>query len=369
MNLRAAALCAVLSAALLSLAALAGCAQAGAGAPQPGDSNYVPSGWTAPTLAYSRSAYLPAAVVDYKQAPGVHARNASFRLLGNVSRILDFPDGGGTYAPNNDTVVSLGMAGGYVTLEFSPALANYAAAADFIVYGNAYYSGGSSELVWHEPGTVWVMEDTNGNGLSDDVWYLLRPAYKASTVDGWTYITGENADFRTIGYDKADFPDSWWPEEAASAAALSFENVLVLPDSLYSYSGTSIMLRGTADSAPTLLRGDLSGTGSRNLSGEDDNTTDGADDYPSIDPVHFYTVPDNTPDDRDIDAKSGGGAAMDIDWAVDPANSFAAVDMSGKSVRWVKIVSGTALVAKNAQGDFLSDYSCEVDAVVRAPAP
>lgn len=67
---------------------------------------------------------------------------------------------------DNKKFVSLGGFGGYIVVGFDHsivALDGY----DFAVYGNAV-SGGS------EPGIVWVMQDANGNGAPDDVWYELR---------------------------------------------------------------------------------------------------------------------------------------------------------------------------------------------------
>lgn len=354
---------------VFAAAFLAACSAGPAAAPEPGDADYVPPDWTAPSLAYDATDYLPAAVVDYRQAPGVHAASSTYRIADNIAKLLDFPDGGGSYAPENGSLVSLGMAGGYVVLEFDPPLENYrgpadAEAPDFIVYGNAYYKSGNAAKVWHEPGTVWVMADTDDDGSRDgEIWYLLAPASKAAAGDAWTALVDSASSLSTVTYSAADYAPSWWPTEADGATSLTFAGVLLLPDSLYSYAGDSPILRGLADSAPTLKRGDLSGTGTLNVSGEADDTVDGADDYPGIDPEYFYPVPD-TVGDRDVDAQSGGGAAMDIDWAVDPGNSFASVDMGGTSVRWVKIVSASTL-----RDATVGDYSCEVDAVVRALAP
>lgn len=340
--------------AVIVLALFAACSADGGGgsAAEPGDADYVPDGWETPSLSYGESAYLPAKVVDFKQAPGTYARDSSFRISGNQSKVLDFPDGGGTYAPNNDSLVSLGMAGGYVTLEFDPALANNADAADFIVYGNAYYRGGASDKVWQEPGTVWVMADANGDGLPNDTWYLLAPAYKNSEGESWTALTDGASSLTTVTYAKSeietDHGSSWWPEESDSADSLVFDSVLVLSDSLYASSGTTPILRALADTAPTLIRGDLDG----------DDSVDGEADYPGLPAVYFYTVPD-APGDRTIDAESGGGAAMDLDWAVDPSASFSPVSLN--SAKWVKIVSGTTKL-----NGTVGDYSCEVDAVVRA---
>lgn len=339
------------------LAALASCSQGGggSGAPEPGDADYVPDGWETPALSFDAEDYYPAAVVDFKQAPGVHARSSTFKLDGNSSKLLGPPSGGGTYAPDNGSLVSLGMAGGYVVLEFDPPLENYADAADFVVYGNAYFKGGNAEQVWQEAGTVWVMADANGNGSPDDSWYLLAPAYKNDATAAWSPLIDGASATESVAYDKAavtaDNGSSWWPAEADAEDTLSFPGVLVLPDSIYVASGATPMLRALADAAPTLVQGDLDG----------DNSVDGEADYPGIDPVYFYTRPD-APGDRSIDPRSGGGAAMDLAWAVDPAASFAPVALS--SAAWVKIVSGTRLL-NGSTGDF----SCEVDAVVRALAP
>lgn len=62
--------------------------------------------------------------------------------------------------------LSLGGWGGYVVVGFDHSVAagdDY----DFSISGNMHE--GSSEA-----GIVWVMQDSNGNGLPDDVWYELR---------------------------------------------------------------------------------------------------------------------------------------------------------------------------------------------------
>jgi hypothetical protein len=61
--------------------------------------------------------------------------------------------------------VSLGGFGGYIIVGFDHSIANNGGNS-FAVTGNAF-SGAS------EPGVVWVMQDTNGNGLPDDEWYEL----------------------------------------------------------------------------------------------------------------------------------------------------------------------------------------------------
>lgn len=67
--------------------------------------------------------------------------------------------------------VSLGGWGGYVIVGFDHSIRNSGGNYDFAIQGNAFNSvdGGSNE-----PGIVWVMQDTNGNGKPDDEWYELR---------------------------------------------------------------------------------------------------------------------------------------------------------------------------------------------------
>ena len=62
--------------------------------------------------------------------------------------------------------VSLGGWGGVLVVGFDHSISN-GEGYDFSIKGNIHE--GSSE-----PAIVWVMQDTNGNGLPDDVWYELR---------------------------------------------------------------------------------------------------------------------------------------------------------------------------------------------------
>jgi hypothetical protein len=63
-------------------------------------------------------------------------------------------------------LVSLGAFGGYIVLGFDHTVLDVPGKDDLIVYGNAFPS-------FAEPGVVWVMQDTNGNGKPDDTWYEL----------------------------------------------------------------------------------------------------------------------------------------------------------------------------------------------------
>lgn len=61
-------------------------------------------------------------------------------------------------------MVSLGAWGGSIVLGFDHMVINQLDKDDIIIYGNPLPT-------FSEPGIVWVMQDTNGNGLADDTWY------------------------------------------------------------------------------------------------------------------------------------------------------------------------------------------------------
>lgn len=67
--------------------------------------------------------------------------------------------------------VSLGAFGGYIVTGFDHSVVNTGSGYELGIIGNSFNSGlGHS----NEPGIVYVMQDTNGNGLPDDTWYELR---------------------------------------------------------------------------------------------------------------------------------------------------------------------------------------------------
>lgn len=74
-------------------------------------------------------------------------------------------------------LVSLGAWGGYIIVGFDHTVINQKDSTDFVVYGNAF-------PMFSEPGVIWVMQDTNGNGKPDDTWYEIKGS--ASTVSGYT---------------------------------------------------------------------------------------------------------------------------------------------------------------------------------------
>ncbi len=107
-------------------------------------------------------------VYEFVPAPG--------QYVGETSMITDYSGNETThtdalaYATRRlaaNKFVSLGGFGGYIIIGFDHSISAGTDEYDFAIQGNAF--GGSCE-----PGIVWVMQDTNGNGLPDDEWYELK---------------------------------------------------------------------------------------------------------------------------------------------------------------------------------------------------
>ena len=65
--------------------------------------------------------------------------------------------------------ISLGAWGGYIIVKFNESIPN-SHGYDFAIGGNSFDTS-------NEPGIVWVMSDSNSNGLPDDIWYELKGSY------------------------------------------------------------------------------------------------------------------------------------------------------------------------------------------------
>lgn len=66
---------------------------------------------------------------------------------------------------NKGTFVSLGAFGGYIVVGFDHSIKN-TGGYDFAVKGNSFKNSS-------EPGIVYVMKDSNGDGMPNDIWYEL----------------------------------------------------------------------------------------------------------------------------------------------------------------------------------------------------
>lgn len=115
--------------------------------------------------------YVPVTVIEYCPAPGQFVNEMPEYREGMTASDMTAAANSAVAAGD---LVSLGGWGGYIVYRLDKYIAN-TPGADFRVVGNAYYSFVKDGVQYGncEPGIVYVMADTNGNGLPDDTWYEL----------------------------------------------------------------------------------------------------------------------------------------------------------------------------------------------------
>lgn len=160
-------------------------------------------------------------VVEYTPAPGQYI-NEQISGFENVFTQEEACRQAQNRLTNNQ-YVSLGAWGGYIVIKFDESVSN-SGDYDFAISSNAFDTS-------NEPGIVWVMKDTNGNGMADDEWYELkgshfgkegyernywvtyqRPAAKEDTP--WEDSNGEKGIVKWMGnYHSQDFYYPNWVKE------------------------------------------------------------------------------------------------------------------------------------------------------------
>lgn len=114
--------------------------------------------------ATATSQAAPDRVYEYTAAPGQFI-NDNLSGFDNVTTAEAAADYAAARLADG-LYVSLGGWGGYIVAGFDHSIAS-AEGEEFSISGNMFDSSS-------EPGIVWVMQDTNGNGLPDDEWYELK---------------------------------------------------------------------------------------------------------------------------------------------------------------------------------------------------
>jgi len=298
-------------------------------------------------------------VLLYEPAPGQFVNNPAFN---DPSRALGPPVGGGTVAPDNSSLVTLGGFGGRIVLGFDHTILDdprNKGGLDFIVFSNALWAGGDPTRRAAEPAVVEVSLDVNGDGAPNDPWYVIPgsslpdPPAQALASQSWD-------DDPATPTPPANL--AWWPVGFShSSTGFFMTTTFALPAAfdplvLEHPDGPTATVEahfGYAELSPTLLLGDRSGASG----GAGDNSLADPEDDPAIAPEQFYTVPDD-PLTVGIDPGSGGGDAFDIAWAVDPVTG-APANLPG--VDFIRITSGVTAL----RGAF-GEASPEIDAVADA---
>lgn len=213
-------------------------------------------------------------VIEYRPAPGQFVNDPQYN---DPTRALGAPVGGGTIAPDNTKLVTLGGFGGTITLGFDQTVWDHPDnphGLDFIVFGNSSWVANLPFLRWAEAAIVEISRDANHNGIADDPWYVIPGSHlhdpKRQRREGHFLLPDEPFATPPVLNTNTDGSEAFW---------------------------------GYADLNPVLLLGDLDG----------DNVIDD----PNIGVDAFYTRPDD-PREEGLSPGSGGGDAFDIAWAVHP---------------------------------------------------
>jgi hypothetical protein len=288
-------------------------------------------------------------VLEFAPAPGQFVNYPEFSDPG---RALGPPSGGGTSAPNNTSVVSLGGFGGYIVLGFDHTVVDDPLnpfGMDAIVFGNAYWVSGNPNRHWAECATIEISLDENENGLADDTWYLIPGSHiidppSQFVIEQWDDdIKDERYPPDDESWIPAGYSGTWETEAFALPAALFGADAVVNPLAGSANEG----IFGYAEYSPTLFLGDL----------DADNVVDD----PEITAEEFYTTPDD-PRKTGMTTRSGGGDAFDIAWAIDPI-SGAPAELSGFD--FIRLTSAVDSVSPT-----FGEKSAEIDAVADvAPDP
>jgi hypothetical protein len=289
-------------------------------------------------------------VLEFSPAPGQFVTDPDFS---DPAKALGRPFAGGFEDPWNSSLVSLGGFGGSITLRFaSPVMDDPANpfGLDAIVFGNAFYVAGNPNRRWAECGHIEISRDANGNGQTDDPWFLIPgshitnmlPAAAGGQLETQTW--DDNIDDPTYPPDDAlwltPLMIGTWTTSAWRLPPAVFETFVVQnPNGL---SATLEGIWGYADHTPTLKLGDLNG----------DNIVDDPN-YPAD---VFYTHPDN-PLRVGVTPGSGGGDAFDIAWAVDPATGTPA------NLPGFDFIRITTSANRAVYSPPLGEISTEIDAV------
>ena len=261
---------------------------------------------------------------EYLPAPGQYINTTEFGTPKAAENILSF----------ENKSVSLGAFGGYIVLGFDKPCLNDPLnpfGIDFTIFGNAF--GGSSE-----PGIIWVMSDSNGNGKPDDTWYEItgsehfNPGVKQKT--GITYYRTGTRDIKWRCSDNTS--------GVIKANSYHIQEYYPSPSFFPGYPADSVYFTSTL------------------LVTETEIAADGA--LHTLPPAFGYadnharkvgSGPDNPY--TEIVAEGNGGDPVDISWAMDASGRY--IDLP--SVNFVKISTGNL-----SSSGFLGEMSSEISAIV-----
>ena len=111
-------------------------------------------------------------VLEYNPAPGQFVNTMPMYEPGDTYETMR-RKAEESISGTNNTLISLGAWGGYVTFAFDHSVVNKPDELDFFIEGNAFLSSATQKGGSSEPGIVMVSIDVNQNGQPDDPFYEL----------------------------------------------------------------------------------------------------------------------------------------------------------------------------------------------------
>lgn len=133
-----------------------------------------------PASAESRASFNK--VYEWTPAPGQFVNESGDG--GDNLTSAEAAAGWAQHRLENKRYVTLGGFGGYIIVGFDHSIISSNGNYDFAIAGNAYFNASTGSGGSNEPGIVYVMQDSNGNGLPDDEWLELKGSEfgKAETI-------------------------------------------------------------------------------------------------------------------------------------------------------------------------------------------
>lgn len=231
----------------------------------------------------------------YSPAPGQFVNDSQYN---DPYKALGPPTGGQTpLQPDNSSIVSLGGFGGSITLAFDHAVRDNPGGYDFIVFGNAQYSGAPLRFV--EPGLIEISAD-------GQTWFLIPGSHLSAPFARITKIYKDGREF-----------------SAYQLPADTQDGILNGAYTLWGYADLSPVL-----ALPT-----------------------------GADPAAYFTVPDD-PIMAGITAGTCGGDAFDIAWAVDPSTG-APANLSGFT--YIRITTAVDRDLGGSMGELSTEIDAVAD--------
>jgi len=259
-------------------------------------------------------------VLEYTPAPGQFINETK---TGGFSGNEFTPAEAAAYALDrltNRRLVSLGAFGGYIVVGFDHSIRNTSAEWDFLIEGNAFDTS-------NEPGVVWVMQDTNGNGIPDETWYQLAGSETgaSATVENYSVTYFRPDDSNDVEWTGSDGETGAVKYLKAFHSQPSYYPAWIETDS-YTLTGTRLPARNYLDETgnwvnPPFARGYADNIGS--------------------DAVKTAKT----------EALGGQFTGFEIDNAIDTDGNHVSLE----SIDFIKVQS-----AVMAQSDWIGENSCEV---------